>query len=106
MQDNRHGRLEEALREAAAEFLVREATQQSLVTVTAVSLSEDSKRATIFITVFPDSKEEQALSFAQRHRGDLGDFFAKRVRGAHVPHIEFVIDKGEKMRQRLDELSN
>ncbi len=105
MQGNRHERIQEALREAAAEFLVREATTQSMITVTATSLSDDGKRAMIYITVLPDSAEQQALAFANRHRHDFGEFYSKRVRGANIPHLEFVIDKGEKMRQRLDELS-
>ena len=98
-------RLQEALREAAAEFLSREAGRQSLVTVTRAELSEDSKRVNIFITVMPESEEEKALQFANRNRGVFADFFATRVRGTRAPHITFVIDRGEKNRQRLDELS-
>lgn len=89
----------------AAEFLVREASPQSLITVTNVMLSQDAKRATIYITVLPDSAESAALGFANRHVVDLADFFRKRVRGAFPPRLEFQIDKGEKNRQRLDELS-
>jgi ribosome-binding factor A len=108
--DNRHDRMQEALREVAAEFLVREAGRQSLVTVTRAELSKDGKRGIIYITVFPltaqagDSAEEGALSFANRNRKELGDFFRKRIKSG-LPHVEFVIDKGEKNRQRLDELS-
>ena len=105
MQGTRHERLQEALREAAAEFLVREATHQSLVTVTAASLSSDNKRATIYLTVLPDTLQEQAIAFANRHRHDFAEFWSKRVRGANIPHVEFVLDRGEKLRQRLDELS-
>jgi ribosome-binding factor A len=103
--DNRHERLQEALREVAAEFLVREAGRQSLITVTRAVLSDDNKRGTIYITVFPDSAEEQALNFANRNRKELGDFFRTRIKSS-LPHVEFVIDRGEKNRQRLDELSN
>ena len=98
-------RLQEALRETAAEFLVREAGRQSLITVTRAALAEDGKSATIFITVYPESAEESALSFANRRRREFADFFKTRVRGAATPHITFVVDKGEKNRQRLDELS-
>lgn len=104
--NNRHEKIQEALRIAAAEFLVREATHQSLVTVTRTLVSDDGKRGTIYITVFPESFEEAAVAFANRHRGEFADFFKKKVRGAFPPHVEFVIDLGEKNRQRLDELSN
>lgn len=93
------------MRETAAEFLAREANRQSLITVTDAMLSEDGKRGRIFLTVLPDSAETAALDFANRHRGEFADFFKTRVKAA-LPHIEFVIDKGEKMRQRLDEISN
>ncbi|OGC80798.1 hypothetical protein A2943_02895 [Candidatus Adlerbacteria bacterium RIFCSPLOWO2_01_FULL_51_16] len=98
-------RRQEALREAAAEFLSREASRQSLITVTRAELNEDGKRVNIFITVYPDSAEKSALGFANRHRREFADFFASRVRGTSAPHTTFVIDKGEKNRQRLDELS-
>ena len=99
-------RLKEALREIAAEFLAREANRQSLITVTNSYLSDDGKRGKIFITVFPDSAEQAALDFANRNRHEFAEFFKKRIKGAALPHVEFVIDKGEKMRQRLDEISN
>lgn len=104
--DNRHERMQEALREVAAEFLVREAGRESLITVTRAELSDDNKRGIIYITVLPDDAEENALSFANRNRTELGHFYKTRIKGAMPPHVEFVIDRGEKNRQRLDELSN
>ncbi len=103
--DNRNERIQEALRATAAEYLAREAGRQSLITVTAVRMSEDGRRALIFITVFPDSSEQSALAFAQRSRKELSKPFKQHARGASLPHIEFRIDEGEKSRQRLDELS-
>lgn len=97
-------RLQEALRTAAAEFLSREANRSSLITVTGAQISDDGKRGKILMTVYPDSAEEQAVEFANRHRTEFGEFFKKRVK-AQIPLIEFVIDMGEKNRQRLDELS-
>lgn len=105
MSDIRHERMQEALREAAAEFLVREATNQSLITVTRAALSDDSKRGTVYITVLPDSAEGVAVAFANRNRREFIDFLHKRVRGGMPHHIEFEIDLGEKNRQRLDQLS-
>jgi ribosome-binding factor A len=102
---NRQEKIQEALRIAAAEFLAREANRQSLVTVTRTVVSEDGKHGTIYITVFPDSAEGAAVKFANRHRTEFAEFFKKKVRGAFPPHVEFVIDMGEKNRQRLDELT-
>jgi ribosome-binding factor A len=104
MQDNRNERLQEAVREVAAEFMSREANRNSLITVTRADLSDDGRRCNIFISVFPETAEEAALSFATRNRSELSDFFKKRVK-ALPPHIEFFIDQGEKNRRRLDQLS-
>jgi len=100
-----HERDTEALYHAAAEFLNREAGRQSMITVTRAELSDDRKHGTIFITVFPDSAEEGAVHFANRNRTEFSKYFEKRVRGMQVPHVEFVIDEGEKARRRLDELT-
>lgn len=105
MNENRHGRIEEALRVAAAEFLAREANRNTLITVTRVVLSDDNKHATIYMTAFPDTGEQGALDFANRNRPELKDFYKTRVRGALPPDLVFEIDMGEKNRQRLDELS-
>lgn len=104
--DNRHERMQEALREVAAEFMAREAGRSTLITITRVLLSEDNKRATIYMTVLPDNAEENALSFANRNRTELKTFFKTRIKGALPPDLVFAIDLGEKNRQRLDELSN
>ncbi len=102
----RNEKIRAALQDVAGEFFAREAGRQTLITVTNAIVSDDAKQGTICITVFPDAAEENALSFANRNRGEFADFFRKRVRGAFPPRIEFVIDRGEKNRQRLDELSS
>lgn len=98
-------KIREAIRHAAAEFLERESNRTALITVTGVALSRRGDRATVHITVLPESQEAAALDFAGRQGGALRAFIAKRVSLHHAPFITFAIDKGEKMRQRLDELS-
>lgn len=100
-----HERDIETLQHAAAEFLAREANRNALITVTRAEVSDDRKRGIIFITVLPESYEESAVEFANRNRTEFSKFFEKRVRGMRVPQVEFVIDRGEKNRQRLDELT-
>ena len=95
----------EALRTGAAEFLAREANRNTLITVTRATMSEDSKQAVIYITVYPESGEAAALAFANRHRAEVAHYLQKRVRGMRIPHFEFKIDEGDKARRRLDELS-
>ena len=101
----KHDRMRQTLKETAAQFLAKEAGPQSLITVTNAMLSDDGHRGTIFVSVYPETAEEAALKFANRNRKEFGEFFEKRVRGMRIPHVEFVLDRGEKNRQRLDELS-
>src|SRR5262245_31391445 len=102
---NRHGRMEESIREVAAEFLAREANRNILVTVTRVLLTEDNNRATIYLTALPEAGEKSAVEFANRNRPELNQFYKERVKGSMPPDITFEIDLGEKNRLRLDELS-
>ncbi|OGC83019.1 hypothetical protein A3D68_01345 [Candidatus Adlerbacteria bacterium RIFCSPHIGHO2_02_FULL_52_17] len=102
---NRDDKMREALREVAAEFLLREANPTPLITVTRATLSDDHARGVVYMTVFPDSGESAAVAFANRATGEFAAFFKKRIRGMSPPRVTFEIDKGEKSRQRLDELS-
>lgn len=101
----RDEKLNEALREAAAEFLVREAGHQSLVTVTRAQVADGGKTGTIYLSVLPESEENKAVAFANRHRSEFAKFFASHVRGARMPHVEFMVDVGDKNRRRIEEIS-
>ena len=92
------------IKELAAEFLGREADKSSLITVTGCTTSPDLKRATILITVLPNSKESAALGFVKRQRGELREFLKERMPIKVIPFIDIVIDLGEKNRQKIDEL--
>jgi len=104
MNDNRDERMKEVVREVAAEFLNRESNRDTLITVTRTDMSQGGKHCNIFISVLPDSRENQALAFANRNRSEFSDFYKKKVKGM-PPQVEFMLDLGEKNRQRLDELS-
>lgn len=92
------------IKELSATFLGQENNRTSLNTVTSATASPDLKRATIFITVLPVSKEATALGFTKRRRGDLREFLKKNMSIKTIPFIDIEIDKGEKNRQKIDEL--
>src|SRR3989344_7569145 len=92
------------IKELTAEFLGRASNRTSLVTVTSASCSPDLKRATVFITVMPVSKEKAALEFAKRKRPELREFLKKTMTTKNIPFIDIAIDLGEKHRQKIDEL--
>ena len=67
------------IKELAAQFLLREGNNTSLITVTSANTSPDLKRATVYITVLPTSKEKLALEFVKRKRGELREFLKKNL---------------------------
>ena len=100
----RNEKVTNIIKELAAQFLGRENNRTSLITVTSANASPDLKRATIFITVLPTSKEKLALEFVKRKRGELREFLKKNMPIKTIPFIDVEIDQGEKHRQKIDEL--
>lgn len=100
----RNEKVANLIKELSAQFLERENNHTSLITVTSCNTSPDLKRATIFITVLPDEKEHDALDFAKRKRADLRQYLKKNMTTKIVPFIDIQIDRGEKNRQKIDEL--
>lgn len=92
------------IKELAAQFLERENNGTSLITVTHATCSPDLRRATIYITVLPETAEQAALDFAKRRRSDLRDYVKKNMNTKTVPFLDVEIDRGEKNRQRIDSL--
>ena len=100
----RNEKVANMIKELSATFLGRENNKTSLITVTGCNTSPDLKRATVLITVLPDSKEREALEFAKRQRRDLREFLKKNMEIKTIPFVDIIIDKGEKNRQKIDEL--
>ena len=89
----------------AAEFIAREAGRSTLITPTRAELSPDGKRAIVYVSVFPDTETAHALEFLSRNDDAFRSYMKKHARLAHLPRVAFQEDRGEKHRQRLDELS-
>ncbi|MFA5933933.1 MAG: ribosome-binding factor A [Candidatus Paceibacterota bacterium] len=104
MKSLRQEKVSEVMRHLAAEYLGQESNKTALITVTRCDVSPDLKRGTIFLTVFPENKEETVLDFARRHRAEMRDFLKKRLTTKNIPFLEVEIDRGEKNRQHIDEL--
>ena len=104
MTANRQQKMANLIKELGAEFLSRESNRASLITVTNCTISPDLKNATIFITVLPENKENAALGFAKRRRQEFRDHLKKTMQVKVIPFIDIEIDRGEKNRQKIDEL--
>lgn len=96
---------EEILRKIAADFILREATNASLITVTRVELAPSGKSASLYFTTLPESEEDTALKFLSRKGGELHGYIRDKSRIGIVPQLTWRIDYGERNRQRLDEIS-
>jgi ribosome-binding factor A len=102
----KESRLEEIMKQAAADFLQRESNRLSLITVTRVVMSDKLSKANIMLTVLPEDREEEALEFARRNRKNFGEYLIKHTKLQRLPSVNFEIDFGEKNRQRIDAISN
>lgn len=100
----RREKLEELVRKLAADFIQRESSRISLITVTRAMVSEDEKHATVFVTVLPETSEQAAIDFLKRNRREFRDYIKSHARTRRIPAIDFEIDLGEKTRQKIDEL--
>ncbi|MEA4910548.1 Ribosome-binding factor A [bioreactor metagenome] len=92
------------IRALAQDFFQKESSGVSLITVTKADISRDLERSNIYITVLPESKEAQALSFAKRMRSDLRTVLKNKLRIRKIPNVEIKLDEGEKARQIMDTL--
>lgn len=101
---DRNIRLSGILKELIATFIRHEANSNPMITLTNIDLSPDGKRALLFVTTIPDGKEQDALIFLKRNATNLRNYLKKNARIKNIPHLEFMVDAGERHRQHMDEL--
>lgn len=93
------------IKEVAADFLNKESNRVTLITVTHADVSRDLRNATVYFTVLPDTYEDEALNFARRKRTEFKDYLKSKMRLKRIPFVEFKIDRGEKHRQHIDDIT-
>jgi len=97
-------KIEGIMKEAAATFVLHEANTDPMITITRVDMSPDLKRALIFFTTIPEEKQADAEVFLKRNAGLFRQHLKKNVALKRIPHIEFMLDAGERHRQNIDDL--
>ncbi|RJQ34695.1 ribosome-binding factor A [Candidatus Parcubacteria bacterium] len=105
MASKRQIQVAEIIAHLAADYFARESNRESLITVTRADISPDLKNVIIFLSVLPESAEEQVLHFAKRSRTDFRDYVKSKSRLKFLPNFDFEIDYGEKNRQLIDDLT-
>ena len=98
-------KIKEMIRELAADFFSRESNRLSLITVTDVEIRSRGATAVILVTVLPENQEESAVEFMHRQLTDFKEYVRTHSKIQRIPFFEVAIDKGEKNRQRLDEIA-
>ncbi len=106
MQGHRGEKISSIIKKLSADFVERASNKNSLITITDVKLSDDLSKATILFTVIPERYELAVSDFLKRQRSDLREFVKGKWKMHTLPFFDFELDKGEKNRQRIDELLN
>jgi ribosome-binding factor A len=104
MKELRREKIGEVLHRLAAEYVRNEATGASLLTITRVEVSPSGKESKIYFTTLPEDKQETAEKFLIRKTSEFKRYVRDHSRIGIIPRVTFVIDFGERNRQRLDEL--
>lgn len=97
-------KIAEKIKELSATYIEKISGKTSLITVTRVILSRDKKKAKIMISVLPVEKENAAYGFIKRNLGEIRTYVIKNLKINPLPYLDVEIDKGEKNRQRIEEL--
>jgi len=105
MSEHRREKIEELIGHLASDFINREASHKSLITVTRVMLNDDLKTAKIFFSVFPDNQTNAAADFLKRQRSEFKNFVKSQSKLNPIPFFDFLIDEGEKARQKVEDIS-
>lgn len=96
--------VEKEIRKYASDYIVREASRMSLITITRCEISSDGKRAVLFMSILPEKAEPIAMDFLKRHQDDIRKYVQSHAKIRSVPWLRFTLDSGEKNRQLVDDL--
>lgn len=78
----------------AAQFIAREASTDSLVTVIRAESAAHGERMLVFVSVFPAEKARAALAFLARKREAFSDHLKQHAH-LRLPRIDFLLDNSE-----------
>lgn len=92
-------------RRLAAEFLqCAFRIENVLVSVMAAEVSKDLKRAKIFVSVLPETREKEIFTLLKKENKNFRAYLAKNLKTKYLPDPLFEIDRTEKTRQRIEEI--
>lgn len=86
------GRVLEAIRQAASEFINRESNRTSMITVTRVEMDYRGLAVEIYISVYPDKDLHAATDFLNRKRDAFKEYLKKAMKIRAIPRITFLAE--------------
>jgi ribosome-binding factor A len=99
MKSHRLARVNEVVREVAAETILFELKDPRVknVTVTRAEVSADLQHAKVYVSVMGTEKEQNlTMHGLKASAGFIQAKLAKRLTSRYVPHVTFVVDEGVK----------
>lgn len=87
-----------------SEFIAEHWVGASRVAVSRVEVGKGFKEAAVYIVVSPESQEKNALKELAGMRKKIYNEVAGILKTKFTPRFEFRIDKGEKNRERIEDL--
>ena len=104
--DHRTESLNSLLQEEVSKIIAKEVDfTDCIITVTRVDTSPNRSKSDIFITVMPESKEEEAIKSIYSNIREVQRQTNKKLRMKYVPRLYFKIDEGTKNLYKIDQLS-
>lgn len=81
-----------------------ELAQGEIVTVTRVLTSRDLGHAKVFVTIYPDKRQDEIFARLEIHAKHLRHEISQKTRMFRIPELRFLIDETEKHAQAMDAL--
>jgi ribosome-binding factor A len=92
---HRNERTVEIIAHEAANFIAREASTESFITVIKAMPLAHGEHVNVFVSVFPEEKSRAALAFLERQREAFSNYLKKKTRLSPLPRIDFLLDNRE-----------
>lgn len=91
---HQHERATEIIAREAAQFIAREAGNDSLITVIRAESDRHGDHLKIFVSIYPTDKIPSALKFLERQREAFSEYLKSHAR-IRLPRVDFMLDNGE-----------
>lgn len=87
-------RATEIVAREAAQFISREASSDSLITVVRAQSVSHGDRILVFVSIYPIEKARTAMAFLERQHEAFSDHLKQHAR-IRLPRVDFMLDNGE-----------